>query len=304
MVSLFSFILAIGFSAYIAFGRVGKKIIQTNPIEIVNLETTKMIEPEVVESTEVKIQKIEDLQYVADCEACKLDIYNLNDGIDKKTIMFFVHGGAWIAGDKSTHVQKGEFFANQGYIFVSINYPLFPEVDYKEQATKVSSAIKWIYDNAKNYNGDKNNIVLMGHSSGGHLLALVSTDTSYLQSVKIKDVILLDSAGLKIPQTMITAPTIFNLMYKPVFGTILRNLRIASPFYHVEENDTLPPFLIFYSTSNNSTGPSAISFDNKLTSNSFKSTLYAVDATHKEINENLGLEGNAITEMILEYLSE
>ena len=55
-----------------------------------------------------------------------LDIY-VPDGIEFPTaVVIYVHGGGWHGGDKSNLRLKDEFFTEQGYILVSLNYRLSP----------------------------------------------------------------------------------------------------------------------------------------------------------------------------------
>jgi acetyl esterase/lipase len=103
-------------------------------------------EEEVITEDNTEIESCLDISYDEDCSLCTLDIYKKSD-YQEKSVIVFVHGGGWKIGDKSNHTKKGEYFAKQGFAFVSINYPLYPDADYKEQVRSVAKSIKWIYDN-------------------------------------------------------------------------------------------------------------------------------------------------------------
>lgn len=256
-----------------------------------------------------EIQKIEDIQYADNCDACILDIYKKDNNIKNKTIIFFVHGGGWKLWDKSFQSQKWEFFAKNGYLFIAVEYPLFPEALYNEQAKRVAQALKWVINNAIEHNGDKNNIIIMWHSAWGHLVSLISTDESYLASVdldlkSIKETILLDSAGLDIPEVRKVSPFIFNTIYKPIFWNKLKDLKVASPINHIAENKDIPNFIIFYSTLNKSTMQNAINFDKKLSNFNIKSEIYGIDATHEDLNKNIGSKDDEVTKKIIEHLKK
>ena len=270
-------------------------------------EETKVVEEEEEEEeVVVEIQKIEDISYATNCDYCKLDIYNKNNYIKNKPIMIFVHGGAWKYGNKSDYMEKAYYFAENGYVFASVGYPLHPGANYQEQTEKVALAIKWIYNNVNKYNGDKEKIILMGHSSGGHAISLLSTNQTYLQSAgleldNIEATILLDSAGLDIVEIKEDFLFKFNIIYKPIFGDETYNLEIASPINYVVEEKAIPDFLIFYSNSNPSTKATAIHFDEKLIAENKNSEIHDSDLTHSEINQNIGTSGDETTEIIINY---
>ena len=72
-----------------------------------------------------------------------------------------------------------------------------PQATVESQTADVSSAIAWLRANAASQGLDPNRIVLMGHSAGAHLAALVGTNPHYLQAAgvplgAIRGVVLLD----------------------------------------------------------------------------------------------------------------
>ncbi|MCK5588856.1 MAG: alpha/beta hydrolase fold domain-containing protein, partial [Candidatus Pacebacteria bacterium] len=274
--------------------------------EIIKLQISGEIKEEVEEEV-FEVQKIENILYTTNCDDCKLDIYRKDDGNTDKPVIIFVHGGAWKIGNKSYYMEKADYFAENDFVFVSVGYELHPDDGYHQQAGKVASVVKWVYDNAGDYDGDEDNIILMGHSSGGHLVSLLSTRQTYLQSVNlkldnIKSTVLLDSAGLDIIEIKESYPFKFNIIYKPIFGDEVYGLRIASPINYITEEKAIPDFLIIHSNDDTSTKPTAIHFDEKLRAENKNSEIHGVDATHSEINENIGTIGDETTEIIMNYL--
>ena len=70
-----------------------------------------------------------DLPYVDNGHARhKLDVYTPG-GDGKRPVVFWIHGGGWQAGDKSSVQDKPRLFTGRGCVFVSTNYRLLPEVD-------------------------------------------------------------------------------------------------------------------------------------------------------------------------------
>src|SRR5206468_3096567 len=112
----------------------------------------------------------------------RLDLY-LPEGKSDAPVLFFVHGGGWTVGDKNLFgiaARLGKTLARRGIGLVSINYRLSPKVKHPEHIRDVARAFAWTHQNIGTYGGCKEEIFLCGHSAGGHLVALLSTDTQYL----------------------------------------------------------------------------------------------------------------------------
>lgn len=125
---------------------------------------------------------IENIQY-ADSEDAKLDMYFPENGQGPYPVFVEVHGGAWYFGQKSSvEFQPFLYGLERGYICVSVGYTLSPKAVYPQAVVEIKKAIDFLKRNAKQYNIDKNRIVLWGGSAGAHLAALASysTGTGYL----------------------------------------------------------------------------------------------------------------------------
>ena len=103
----------------------------------------------------------------------KLDIYTTPGG-SRRPVLLFVHGGAFVAGDK-----HGAFYpdnvtlwaAKQGMVGVGINYRLAPQHPWPAGAQDLAAAIAWTRANIGRYGGDPDRIVLFGHSAGANHVA-------------------------------------------------------------------------------------------------------------------------------------
>lgn len=126
----------------------------------------------------------------------------LPEGATKAPVMLFIHGGGWVMGDKRRGAgEKAAHFNAQGWAFATTNYRLVPDATVEEQAADVAAAIA---DLAERADVDGRTIVLMGHSAGAHLAALVATDRQYLAAQglgmdAVDGVVLLDGAGYDVP---------------------------------------------------------------------------------------------------------
>ena len=107
----------------------------------------------------------------------KLDIYKTKT--PNAPIMIYIHGGAWKGGSSSQVAYMAEVFINAGAHFIAVDFnnvtetdgSIFPMVD------QVRRAVAWVYQNAKAFGADADQLYLTGHSSGGHLAAcIVITD--------------------------------------------------------------------------------------------------------------------------------
>jgi acetyl esterase/lipase len=167
----------------------------------------------------------------------KLDLY-LPEGARNFPILFFVHGGAWSHGDKNffgIYTLLAKNYAVRGVGVVVINYRLSPGVQHPEHIKDVARAFTWTYRNIGKYGGDVKRLFVCGHSAGGHLVSLLTTDETYLKACGltarvIRGVIPI-SGVYSIPDRFLTK----------VFGNEGRK---ASPLTHVRAG--LPPFMILY----------------------------------------------------------
>lgn len=100
----------------------------------------------------------------------ELDIHRA-DGFNLP-VVFYVHGGAWRFGSRSIVRLKPGFFRRQGYLFVSTDYRLVPDVAAETQADDVAASYAWVQRNIARYGGDPSRILAVGHSAGAHLIAL------------------------------------------------------------------------------------------------------------------------------------
>lgn len=132
-----------------------------------------------------------------------LDVY-LPPHARDAPIIVMVHGGGWKEGDKAEPhvvVNKIKHWLPQGFILVSVNYRLVPEAMAYEQAEDVAKALKWVQRNARSWGGRPDKIILMGHSAGAHLVALLSSKPDMVGKPWAAT-IALDTAALHIPSKM------------------------------------------------------------------------------------------------------
>jgi acetyl esterase/lipase len=156
--------------------------------------------------------------------------------------LIFVHGGGWSEGDKAPLA-----VVPPGYLVTSINYRLYPDFRFPAMIEDVKCAIRYLRAHDAEYNLDSSRIGLLGHSAGGHLVALAGLNDKsagwdvgpYLeQSSKVQAVVEL-SGPTDLRRSFAED---VNQLKINVFG--LENLVAGSPVTYARRN--APPFLIVH----------------------------------------------------------
>jgi arylformamidase len=88
-------------------------------------------------------------------------------------VMVFIHGGYWRALDKSDHAFVAPAFNAAGALVVVPNYALCPAVSIEHICLQMARALLWVWHNAARLGGDPARIMVVGHSAGAHLAAML-----------------------------------------------------------------------------------------------------------------------------------
>jgi len=116
------------------------------------------------------IKEYKDVVYkTQDSMALKLDIYHSKDIKKDAPLIIFIHGGSWKKGKKHDYLVYLISFAKKGYVTATIQYRLTDVAKYPAQLHDVEDAVRWLKNNASDYNIDPNKVALVGGSAGGHL---------------------------------------------------------------------------------------------------------------------------------------
>lgn len=119
------------------------------------------------------VKCVEDVAYGGQ-EHELLDIYVPGDLTSPAPIRIFFHGGAWMGGDKAVSGGAAAAFVAHGAIYVAVDFSLAPAASLDQIVDQVRRAVWYVYEHATDYGGDPERIYLAGHSSGGHLAAMVA----------------------------------------------------------------------------------------------------------------------------------
>jgi acetyl esterase/lipase len=167
-------------------------------------------------------------------------------------LVVFVHGGAWKYGSKNHAASRWlpGHLAELGYAYAAIDYRLVPAVTVEQQAEDVAHALRALLDRAPQLGIDRTKIVLMGHSAGAHLVALVGTDERYLRAADLgfadlDGVIANDGAAYDVPMQIHDAPRRLRKTYTEVFGKDPARQLALSPVHHAAAPNARA-FLLLY----------------------------------------------------------
>jgi len=195
-------------------------------------------------------------------------------------------------------------------VFIAPNRRFFPEASLREVARDTAKAIRWAHEHAIEYGGDPDSIVVMGHSSGANLAALVSTDARYLEAEglslsTIKGCVPLDGGMYDVPaQVAATASDAARTAtYREFYGDV-DGQRDLSPAAHIGEGRKIPPFLIFY-IDHPFTKSQSQQFAEKLREAEVPVELYYAEdgKTHATLNSDIGLPNDKPTAAIFKFIA-
>ncbi len=246
-----------------------------------------------------------------------LDIYTPEAKTDKKLpVMFWIHGGGWQVGDKSDVALKPQVLTERGFVFVSTNYRLLPEVTIEELIGDVAASLAWVHQYIAEYGGDPDRIFVGGHSAGAQLAALICTDDRYLKKEGVslsvlKGCIPVDGDTYDIPKIITTAELrqtlyggdMYTFGHRQKFGNDPKKHVDFSAVTHVAKGKNIPPFLLLYFSGNPDTRAQANRLESVLRAADIPARAYGKgDTNHSQLNNELGEPDDPATQELYKFL--
>jgi acetyl esterase/lipase len=234
--------------------------------------------------------------------AQRMDAYLPADA-EVPAVMLMVHGGGWRTGAKDLHRvvrHKVTRWVGQGWAVVSVDYRLLPEAAPLAQADDVARALAFVQRSAVGWGATPAQVVLVGHSSGAHLLSLLSVDQAIATArgaVPWRASVLLDSAAFDVVQLMQGAHL---PLHGAAFGRDPADWQQASPSHRLAGPPRVPMLAVCSSRRGNAV-EQATAFAARAASFGGQVEVLPVDLTHAEINDLLGLPG-AYTDSVEAFL--
>lgn len=237
-----------------------------------------------------------------------LDLYPAGEDAP---VLVWVHGGAWREGDKKKDIEDKRRLAKEsGYSLASLNYRLSDPEDFGEaghvlhpaHVEDIAAALAWLHRQAASLGICGDHFVLLGPSAGAHLVALVASDTKYLEAEGFDPAFLrgvgsYDVDAYDLYTRIRSSP---DPLYINAFGEDPATWEDASPIFHLRPD--LPPFQLACR------GPDR----RQRYCHSFEAALQeegaevdVVDATplkHPDVADSIGEEGSLMTEAVAAFL--
>jgi arylformamidase len=135
-------------------------------------------------------------------------------------IFVFIHGGAWRSATAEDYAFPAEMVMAAGAHFIGVDFDHVQDVggDLYVVAAQVRRALAFVHQAAPTFGGDRTQIFVGGHSSGGHLTAVLLTT---------------DWAGLGLPADVIKGAICLSGLYD------LTPVRLSSRAAYIRFNDAM-----------------------------------------------------------------
>lgn len=154
----------------------------------------KRLAKQIQDLSDLEIRR--DVAYLPDGDRGHLlDIYRNKDASPDAPLVINIHGGGLFASYKEVNVNFNYEWARMGYTVVSVSYRRIPETTLWHQIDDVMNALRFIYENAENYQLNLNQCYLTGDSAGA-LLALFASSIN--TSKQLQRAFGIEGSGLNI----------------------------------------------------------------------------------------------------------
>lgn len=121
------------------------------------------------------VERIGNLSYGPHGQSNLLDVYRQRSRPAGAPVLLYFHGGGYRSGRKSFESRALLFrLASQGWLTISANYRLRPDVDFFDHLSDAKRAIAWVRQYGHEYGADPSRLFLAGSSAGGHMSTIAA----------------------------------------------------------------------------------------------------------------------------------
>jgi arylformamidase len=277
-----------------------------------------LAQPQTAVSAQAKLIVKRDIPYTEPADQRqKVDIYR-PEGAKNLPVIFWIHGGGWVTGDRTNVQVKPQAFVDKGFVFVSTGYRLLTNVEMATLFCDIARSVHYVHDHIAEHGGDPKRILVMGHSAGAQLAALICIDDRYLKAEGlslniIKGCVPLDGDTYDVPAIIETVDTRQRVHGLPMprfghrikFGNDPAKHRDYSAVTHVAKGKGVPPFLILHVADHPDVRAQAERLEAVLKDAGIPAKRFAARETdHSKLNENLGLPDDPPTKALFEFVDE
>lgn len=129
----------------------------------------------------------------------KLDLYRPEADAANAPLIVFFYGGNWSDGSRDFYRFVAQPFASRGFIVAIPDYRLFPEVTFPAFVEDGARAVAYLWRSERKPDGSPRQIILMGHSAGAQIAALLALDEHYLREAGLPAHAVVATVGMSGP---------------------------------------------------------------------------------------------------------
>jgi acetyl esterase/lipase len=110
----------------------------------------------------------------------RFDLYSPRGATGPLPVLLFFYGGSWASGRREDYEFAGRAFAALGFLAAIPDYRLVPEVRFPGFLEDAAEAVRGAARVAPGHSGDPRRIILVGHSAGAYIAAMLAVDPQWL----------------------------------------------------------------------------------------------------------------------------
>ncbi|MEN0003081.1 MAG: alpha/beta hydrolase [Bacteroidota bacterium] len=235
-------------------------------------------------------------------------------------LLIWIGGGAWSYVDRHQETGIAKQFAQRGIGVASVGHRLSPAtwrnpewssgIQHPKHIEDVAAAVHWLVEHAQEYGYDSEQLFIGGYSSGAHLAALISMDSTYLASYQLspsvfKGVIPISGTYDVVDYHQVflngSRPELAQLHVEAVFGDTQEQLIAASPVQYMEGLQQ-PTLLMCDNNLHNYTRL----FEDKIRETDFQQVqvVYSYEFSHAELWRHLAEAKSKYRNIIIDFIEE
>ena len=150
-------------------------------------------EPKDYKDIRARVKVIQDVDYDSKYVGGVLDVIRPREAKGKKLpVIFWMHGGAYVGGDKKEVEPYCICIADKGYAVVNFNYALAPEAHYPIPVLQAGEVYRYMERHADAYGIDMDNIYFAGDSAGAQIMSVflnIQTNPAFAKELGLEPVV-------------------------------------------------------------------------------------------------------------------